>query len=72
MNDIVAVYTSCLNLDGYGDFVRCIDCGELMLMRLGDTVCRRCGSENLQWADEEHQECSTADLERMGFVVKEI
>lgn len=72
MGEIVKVYTDSLNADGYGDFVRCLDCGELMLIQLGGTACGNCGSENLIWADEEHQECSIEDLEMLGYVVEEI
>lgn len=72
MEEIVRVYTDCLNADGRGDFVRCSDCGELMLMQLGGTVCGECESKNLQWADEVHQECSIEELERLGYIVEEI
>ena len=72
MKEIVKVYTECLNEDGVGDFVRCSDCGELMLMQVGGTACGNCESENLQWADEEHQECSTEELESMEYIIDEI
>ncbi len=72
MGEIVRVYTDCLNTDGRGDFVRCSDCGELMLMQLGGTTCRECESENLQWADEKHQECSIEELEQLGYIVEEV
>lgn len=70
MNKIVKVYEDCLNADGYGDFVKCCDCGSLMLMQTGGTACGECESENLQWADEEHQECNVEELEQMGYIVK--
>lgn len=72
MGEIVRVYTDCLNADGYGDFVRCSDCGKLMLMQLGGTACGNCESENLEWADEEHQECNVEELEQMGYVIEEV
>ena len=43
----VTVYVDCLSIDYRGDLVRCIDCGELMLMNIGGTVCGECESENL-------------------------
>lgn len=49
MGEIVRVYTDCLNAEGCGDFVRCMDCRELMLMQIGGTACGECESENLQW-----------------------
>lgn len=70
--EIVRVYTDCLNSDGYGDFVRCMDCGELMLMQFGGTACGSCESENLSWADENHQECSIEELENMGYIIEEV
>lgn len=72
MKEIVKVYTECLNADGIGDFVRCSDCRELMLMQLGGTACGNCEGENLQWADEEHQECSIEELELMGYIIEEV
>ena len=72
MNEIVRVYSECLNEDGYGDFVRCLDCGELMLMQLGVTACGKCESENLEWADKEHEECSIEELKQMGYIIDEI
>ena len=32
IKEIVYVYTDCLSSDHIGDFVRCMDCGTLMLM----------------------------------------
>lgn len=72
MGEIVKVYTDCLDLDGIGDFVRCSDCGELMLMQIGGTACGVCESENLQWADEEHQECSIENLKQLGYIIDEV
>ena len=43
-----------------------------MLMRLGGTTCGNCESENLQWADEEYQECSMEELEELGYIIEEI
>lgn len=56
-----------LNADGYGDFVKCNDCGNLSIIQLGGTVCPHCSSENLSWADDDHEECHPVDLERMGY-----
>lgn len=72
MGEIVKAYTDCLNIDGYGDLVRCSDCGKLMLIQPGGTSCKECGSGNLQWVDEEHQECSIGELEQLGYVINRI
>ncbi len=48
MGEIVRVSADSLSANGRGDFVRCLDCGELMLMQLGGTVCRECERGNLQ------------------------
>ena len=73
-NEVIKVYTDCLNLDGVGDFVRCSDCGELQLIQLGGTVCGSCESENLQWYEDENgdeiQEISVTELEQMGFIIE--
>lgn len=37
----VKVYMDCLNEDQRGDLVRCSDCDELMLIRLGRNYLRR-------------------------------
>ncbi len=67
----VTVYEDCLNKNRLGDFVRCSDCGELMLMQLGDTACGECESENLQWADDNMQECTPEQLEELGYIIVE-
>ena len=72
INEIVKVYTECLNADGYGDFVRCNDCGMLMLMQIGGMACENCESENLEWVDAEHQECSVEELKQLGYVIVEM
>ena len=72
MNEIVKVYTECLNADGYGDFVKCNDCEELMLIQIGGTACGNCEGEDLEWADAEHQECSIEELKQLGYAIKEI
>ncbi len=72
MGEVVRVYADSLSADRRGDFVRCSDCGGLMLVQLGGTVCRECERGNLQWADEEHQECSIEELEQLGYIVEEV
>lgn len=67
----VIVYTDCLNDDNRGDFVRCTDCGELMLMNLGGTACGECESENLQWYDKNRPEWTIEELEKAGFILIE-
>jgi len=69
--EVVKVYTDCLNADGSGDFVRCSNCGELMLMQHGGTVCGVCESENLTWAVESKQEWTDQELEAAGYIVEE-
>lgn len=71
-NEIVKVYTDCLDKNGYGDFVRCSDCGELMLMQIGGIACGECESENLQWAIDGLYECTVKDLKKMGYIIEEI
>ena len=67
----VKVYIDCLDGDNRGDLVRCSDCGELMLIQIGGTSCRECGSENLQWYDSGRPEWTIAELEEAGFIVIE-
>ena len=67
----VIVYLDCLSTDYRGDLVRCSDCGELMLMNIGGTVCE-CESENLQWYDEDRPEWTIKELEDAGFIVIEV
>ena len=71
-NRVVYVYPQLLNEDGYGDFVMCTDCEKLMLTKIGGTDCIECGSENLQWADEEHQECSIEELRQLGYLIASV
>ena len=68
--ECVIVYVDCLNADGRGDLVRCSDCGALILMNLGGTVCG-CESENLMWYDEDRPEWTIAELEEAGFIIDE-
>lgn len=67
----VKVYADCLNMDYKGDLVRCMDCGELMLIQIGGTACGECESENLQWYDENRPEWTIEELEENGFIVIE-
>ena len=70
-NEIVKVYEECLNQDGRGDFVRCLDCGELMLIQSGGTACAECDSENLEWVDENRPEWTIEELDAEGFIIIE-
>lgn len=47
------------------------DCGELMLMQIGGTSCGECESENLQWYDDDRQECTIQELVEEGFIITE-
>lgn len=67
----VKVYADCLSIDHRGDFVRCLDCGELMLIQLGGTACGECGGENLQWYDDNEPEWTVEELEKAGFILIE-
>lgn len=67
----VIVYTDCLNLDCDGDFVRCSNCGALMLIQLGGTTCKECESKNLQWVDETKPEWNYEEIEEAGYIVVE-
>ncbi len=67
----VKVYVDCLNMNHSGDLVRCMDCGEVMLIQLGGTSCGECESENIQWYDEDKPEWTMEELEKEGFIVIE-
>lgn len=67
----VKVYTDCLNADYMGDLVRCMDCGELMLIQIGGSVCGECESENLTWYDNNKPEWNVKELEDAGFIIIE-
>lgn len=71
VNEEVIIYTDCLNSDSKGDFVRCSDCGALMLMQLGGTACGECESENLQWVDDNKPEWSYEEVENAGYIIIE-
>lgn len=66
----VKVFTAKLNVDGYGDFIKCVDCEGLMLTELGAEKCSLCGSENLLWVDDDHKECCIEDLKHLGYKVE--
>ena len=43
--------------DEYGDFVKCCDCGKLMVVKCGAEDCPSCGSiGSLMWADDKEKE----------------
>lgn len=65
----VTVYSKHLNADGYGDFIRCTDCGKLQLVRMGTIQCSACKSKDLAWCDEDHQECDVDELVRQGYTI---
>lgn len=52
-----------------GDFVRCVNCGETMLVNLGEDTCPRCKKDALVWVDSEHPEVSADELEEYGYIV---
>lgn len=55
-----------------GDLVICADCGELMLVPIGGTICVACEGENLVWYDKDMPEWTIAELEAVGFFVIEV
>lgn len=67
----IKVYVECLNEEHRGDFVRCVDCGELMLIQIGGTACGECESENLRWYDDNKPEWTIEELEEKGFTIIE-
>lgn len=67
----VKVYIDCLNDDQRGDLVRCVDCGELMLIQIGGTVCGECGSEHLEWYDYLFPEWTIDELRNREFIIIE-
>ena len=67
--EVVKVYEDCLNEDSYGDFVRCLYCGELQVIQRGGTACGNCESENLVWADD-RQEVAVGDLRDDKYIIE--
>lgn len=47
----------------HGDWVKCNDCGAIMLLPCGADQCPECTSENLSWQDTNKQE---TDVEQLG------
>ena len=46
-----------------GDFVRCNNCGKVMLLPYGSDICPECGKEGcLAWADDSIQETNESEL----------
>ena len=41
-----------------GDFVRCVNCGRLMLVDVGETFCPECCKDNLMWVSDNKEEIS--------------
>lgn len=70
MGKKVIVYADQLDADGIGDFVKCLNCGALLLVVIGEDTCPKCKDEMLTWADKKHQECSVEELEQMGYEVE--
>lgn len=60
MSDLISTdlqRTTKHNPSDYGDFVKCTNCGNTMLVDLGEERCPECGTDgSLMWADEELQE----------------
>lgn len=67
----VKVYADYLNEERRGDLVKCVDCGELMLIQIGGTTCGECESDNLQWYDDNKPEWTIEELESTGFIIVE-
>lgn len=56
----------------FGDFVKCCNCGQLMLLPIGAEICPRCHTEGyLSWVDYENQEIGSEDLKGKYNVVDE-
>ena len=69
-NEIVLVLTDCLINDS-GDFVHCLDCGELQLAQIGCTACCDCESERLEWVITEKHIWSIEELKQTGYIIVE-
>lgn len=65
----VTVYPDQLNADGYGDFIKCLDCKKLQLVQFGAVQCGACKSENLLWCEAGHPECDADELIRQGYTI---
>lgn len=56
----------------FGDFVKCCNCSQLMLLPIGAEICPRCRTEGyLSWVDYENQEIASEDLKGKYNVVDE-
>lgn len=59
----ISVFTS----DNIGDLVRCMDCGKVQLIKIGDIKCGNCKREHLSWYDINNPEWTVEDLKEAGF-----
>lgn len=56
-----------------GDWVRCTQCGKLMLLPFGAEQCPECcGDETLAWADENNQEATIEQVGETEYVNREL
>ena len=59
--------------NGLGDFVRCNNCGAVMLVPCGTDICPDCDTEGcLSWVDENRQEQRLSELLNTGYTVGRI
>ena len=66
----VVAFADQLDYDNSGDFVKCMYCEKKMLIGKGRERCPECGTVGmLDWIDNEHQECSIEEIEKMGYEV---
>lgn len=66
---IVNVFIDELTIDGYGDLVKCSDCGSVQLVQIGEFNCKLCNSDNLQWYGDT-QETNISELENLEFDIE--
>jgi rubrerythrin len=60
------------NYSNVGDFVKCLNCNEIMLTDIGLDHCPSCGiHDSLFWIDKEHQEATEEDLIVLGYEITE-
>lgn len=67
--DKVKIYESLLNADHAGDLVRCVNCGKLMLVGIGDEFCPECGSDNLMFYDDNRPEWTPGELKSCEMII---
>ena len=59
------------NQGEHGDFVKCVNCGKLMLVNIGEDNCPECGKESLVFVDNDNPEYTRFQLEELGYTLNE-